>query len=87
MTPDRPPMVNSAMKPTAKCSALVARIWPPHSVASQLKIFTPVGTAMSIVVAEKTESAMGPRPTENMWWLHTPQPMNPISTPEYTTTV
>src|SRR5437879_8710846 len=66
MTPDRPPIVNSAMKPTAKCSALVARIWPPHSVASQLKIFTPVGTAMSIVVAENTESAIGPSPTENM---------------------
>ena len=42
---------------------------------------------MSIVVAENTESAIGPSPTENMWWLHTPQPMKPISTPEYTTTV
>ena len=87
MTPDRPPIVNSVMKPTAKCSALVARIWPPHSVASQLKIFTPVGTAINIVVPENTESAIGPRPTENMWWLHTPHPMNPITTPEYTMTV
>jgi len=47
-----------------------------------LKIFTPVGTAMSMVVAENTESAIGPSPTENMWWLHTPHPMNPMSTPE-----
>ena len=42
--------------------------------------------AMIIVLARKNESAMGPRPLANMWWLHTPQPMNPISTPAYTTT-
>src|SRR6266540_3563205 len=86
-TPESPPMMNIAMNPTAKCSAVVPRIAPPQSVAIQLKILTPVGTAISIVVAEKTESAMGPRPTENMWWLHTPHPMNPMRIPEYTTTV
>src|SRR2546427_7863339 len=64
-------MMNMAMKPTAKCSAVVPRIVPPHSVAIQLKIFTPVGTAISIVVAEKTESAIGPSPTENRSEEHT----------------
>src|SRR5207244_6820887 len=86
VTPERPPMMNMAMKPTAKWSAVVPRMSPPHRVAIQLKIFTPVGTAMSIVVAANTESAIGPRPTANMWWLHTLQPMNPMRIPEYTTT-
>ena len=43
-------------------------------VPIQLKIFTPVGIAMSIVASENTESAIGPMPVENMWWLHTPKP-------------
>ena len=75
-------MMNIAMNPTAKCRAVVPRMSPPHKVAIQLKILTPVGTAISMVVAAKTESAIGPRPTENMWWLHTPHPMKPIRIPE-----
>ncbi len=47
----------------------------------QLKIFTPVGTAMSIVDTENAETATGPRPTANMWWTHTPQPMKPMAMP------
>ena len=35
---------------------------PPHSVPSQLKIFTPVGTAISMVAMEKAASATGPMP-------------------------
>ena len=27
-------------------------------------------------------SAIGPRPVVNMWWLHTPNPRNPITIPE-----
>ena len=37
---------------------------------------------MSIVVIANTEFAMLPRPTVNMWWLHTPQPINPMTIPE-----
>ena len=29
--------------------------------------------------------ATGPSPTANMWWAHTPNPMNPIAMPENTT--
>ena len=54
--------------------------------ASQLKIFTPVGTAMIIVESAKAEIATGPSPVANMWCTHTPQPMNPIAMPENTTT-
>ena len=46
---------------------------PRHMVPIQLKILTPVGTAMSMVVMVKTELAMGPNPTVNIWWLHTAQ--------------
>ncbi len=53
---------------------------------SQLKIFTPVGIAMSMVESPKAETATGPRPVTNMWCAHTPQPMNPIAMPENTTT-
>ena len=45
----------------------------------QLRIFTPVGTAISMVAIEKAASATGPMPTENMWWLHTPKPKKPMS--------
>ena len=57
---------------------------PPHMVAIQLRIFTPVGTAMNIVDTEKAATEMGPRPEANMWWAHTPQPMKPMAMPENT---
>jgi hypothetical protein len=59
-------MVNSATRPIANFIAAVKRMFPPHIVKIQLKIFTPVGMAMSIVVRPKTVSAIGPMPTENM---------------------
>ena len=58
---------------------------PFHSVPSQLKIFTPVGIAMMIVETAKAVLATGPRPTANMWWAHTPNPMKPIAMPLNTT--
>ena len=45
-------MVNIAMRPMANSIGVVNRSLPPHIVASQLKIFTPVGTAMNIVDSE-----------------------------------
>src|SRR5947208_16043356 len=46
-------MTNVAMNPIEKTIGIKRRIRPRHIVASQLKIFTPVGTAMSMLVAEK----------------------------------
>ena len=40
------------------------------------------GTAISIVVSEKTESAIGPIPTANMWCAQTPKPRKPMAIPE-----
>jgi hypothetical protein len=70
----------------ANLAAVVKRIAPPHIVEIQLKIFTPVGMAISIVVSENTESATGPMPTANMWCAHTPKPRKPMSTVAYTIT-
>ena len=53
---------------------------------NQLKIFTPVGIAMSIVESPNAEIATGPRPVANMWCAHTPQPRKPIAMPEKITT-
>ena len=74
-----------AMKASEKSIGVCSRTRPPHTVPSQLKIFTPVGTAMIIVATPKPASAIGPIPDVNMWWDHTPKPMNPIATPENTT--
>ena len=57
-----------------------------QTVPSQLKIFTPVGTAMTIVERLKADTATGPSPVVNMWWAQTPQPRKPIAMPENTTT-
>ncbi len=54
-------------------------------VPSQLKIFTPVGTAMIIVATPNPASAIGPMPDVNMWCDHTPKPMKPMAAPENTT--
>ena len=80
-------MVNIAMNPSANNMGVLRRIAPPHTVPSQLKIFTPVGTAMSIVERPNAETVTGPSPVANMWWAHTPQLMKPIAIPENTTTV
>jgi hypothetical protein len=66
MTPESPPMVNMPTKPRAKQSGVLNRRRPPQSVASQFRIFTPVGTAISMLADEKAASATGPRPTANM---------------------
>ena len=52
-TPVTPPTVNRNTKPIAQCIAAVKRIEPPHMVAIQEKIFTPVGTAITIVANTK----------------------------------
>ena len=79
-------MVNIAMKPSENSIAVVSFTAPPYTVPSQLKIFTPVGIAMSIVESPNAEIATGPRPVANMWCAHTPQPRKPIAIPEKTTT-
>src|SRR5207247_11146549 len=86
MTPESPPMMNMEMKPREKSRGVANRMDPPQRVPIQLKIFTPVGTAMSSVAMEKAEPATDPMPTENMCWLNTPKPKKPTMIPEKKTT-
>ena len=53
ITPVTPPSVNRKMKPSAH--SIGTRYWiePPHMVAIQEKIFTPVGTAITMVANTK----------------------------------
>jgi hypothetical protein len=53
ITPVKPPQVNKKIKPNANNNGVFSSILPPHKVANQLKILTPVGTAIIIVAAVK----------------------------------
>ena len=55
---------------------------PRQSVASQLKIFTPVGTAMIIDEIMKKPFRKFGIPTVNMWWAQTSSEKKPIATVE-----
>ncbi len=46
-------------------------MFPRHSVASQLKILMPVGTAITIELSMKKPSRKVGRPIVNMWWAQT----------------
>ena len=77
--------MNIQRKPSANIIGVRMLRCPPQSVPIQLKIFTPVGTAIAIVISEKAAVATVPRPDVNMWWLHTPKPSRPMLAPEKTT--
>src|SRR5437762_1614844 len=82
-TPEMPPIVNTTMNAIAKSIAVRKRRAPPQSVPSQEKIFTPVGTAMSIVDAMKKICSAGSMPATNMWCTKTPNERKPIAADEY----
>ena len=44
---------------------------PPYMVNSQLKIFTPVGTAMIIVMTPKNALTLAPAPIVKKWCSQT----------------
>ena len=78
MMPVKPAITNWHKNAVEKSIGNSKRIFPPHMVASQLKIFRPVGTAISIVEAAKNVLAEGERPTVNIWCAQTPRLMKPI---------
>ena len=75
-----PPTVNRKMKPIAHSIGVSKVIEPPHMVAIQLKIFTPVGTAMIIVAAVKYIFSSTLMPVVNMWCAQTTKPITPMAT-------
>ena len=68
------------MKPIAPSIGVSKGRRPPHMVAIQLKILTPVGTAMTIVAAVKYIFSSTLMPVVNMWWAQTMNPITPIET-------
>ena len=58
---------------------------PRQSVASQLKIFTPVGTAITIDAIMKKPFSQTGMPTVNMWCAQTSIEKKPIPTVENAT--
>ena len=57
-------------------------IFPRQRVATHENIFTPVGTAMMmvvIIIGTRSQAAM---PDTNMWWAHTPNPSTAMATIE-----
>ena len=61
--------MNVIRKPSAQSIGVSKVTEPRHIVKVQLKIFTPVGTAMSIVVRAKNGSST--EPVTYMWCAHT----------------
>ena len=69
--PESPPIVNSAMKPSANSIGVSRMRFPRQVVASQLRILTPVGTAMIIDEIMKKPRSGVDSPTVNMWCAQT----------------
>ena len=65
--PVKPPIVNTKMKPIDHNIGVSNVIEPFHIVATQLKIFTPVGTAINIVAYIKNNCPVTGIPVANMW--------------------
>ena len=59
VTPLRPPITNIPIKPRENSIGVFNLSFPPHIVPSQLNIFTPVGTAITIVDKPKPACATG----------------------------
>ena len=69
MTPVSPPKRKVTRKPRAQSMGVSKDSFPPHIVPTQLKNFTPVGTAMSIVMIAKNGSSTWP--VTYMWCAQT----------------
>ena len=82
--PVKPPMVNTKIKPIDHNIGVSNVIEPFHMVAIQLKIFTPVGTAINMVAYMKNNSPASGIPTVNMWCAHTINERNAMAAAAYT---
>ena len=77
-----PPIRNVPIPPMQNSSGTRYSIVPRHSVAIQLKIFTPVGTAIRKLESMKKASTTVDIGVENMWCAHTSRPRKAIAAVE-----
>src|SRR3990167_4498552 len=68
------------IKPKNQSMGLLNCTFPLYMVKSQLKIFTPVGTAMIIVIKPKNALTLGPAPIVKKWCSQTTKDKNVIAT-------
>jgi hypothetical protein len=66
ITPENPPIMNIQTKPSANIIGVRIIRCPPQMVPIQLKILTPVGTAIAIVASANAAVATVPIPVVNM---------------------
>ena len=78
--PEKPPIVNRNRNASANSIGVSKVSEPRHMVAVQLNTFTPVGTAISMVLSMKNICPASGMPTVNMWCAHTMKPTTPIAT-------
>ena len=69
-------------KPRAQSMGVFRCSLPFHRVASHDHIFTPVGTAMMMVVTIIGTRSQAAMPDTNMWCAHTPKPSTAMATIE-----
>src|SRR5262245_29324786 len=82
--PENPPTVNRNTNASANSIGGSNVSDPFHIVADQLNTFTPVGTAISIVLSMKNISPESGMPTTNMWCAQTMNDRNAIDAVAYT---
>ena len=84
ISPENPPIVNKKRKDSAHNIGASKVNEPFHIVATQLKTFTPVGTAINIVAYIKYSSAATGIPVAYMWCAHTIYDKKAIEAVAYT---
>ena len=84
ITPVMPPMTKVTMKPMVHSTGEVKCTRPRYIVNSQLKIFTPVGIEMIIVVMPKKALTLAPEPMVKKWCSHTMNDSTPMQAVAYT---
>ena len=82
--PVKPPMVNTKIKPTANSMGVSKLMEPRHMVATQLKIFTAVGTEISMVAYMKNSWPVTGMPVVNIWWAQTMKDRMAMAATAYT---
>src|SRR4029078_7840517 len=84
MTPDSPPMMKMAKKPSMNRNGVAKRGRPPQMVAIQQKNAPPVGVAIMALAAVKKLSPIWGMLVANMWFTQSPNPRNPVATSDST---
>ena len=76
-----------AMNPSTNAIGVGSVRRPPQRVAIQQNICTPLGIVIIRLDAVKSPWPSCGSGVANMWWTHTPKPMNAVATQDSTSAV